>query len=665
MKKLLCILLILVMTVGSAALTVEAANVEYAQSGATKDEVPVGNYVDLAETGVTTQSAAVSWVKTQADGNKALDYDGQYGAQCVDLIAYYLQYLGMTSLIGGNAKDYINKTMPSGSGWVKYTYSSGFTPKPGDICVWGANATLDADGYWTASSLGHIGIVYSVGSSTFTSVEQNVNGKQYCQYISNRSISKVNTYIRPFLTIDLGTNFYANIHTTAKSGFSVAANDSANVYLDTTTYSDYQKWYFERQSDTSYKITNVKLSKCLDVYGAKTDNGTNIQVYKSNDSNAQRFYIVTNESGYSLVPKCSTTSAVDVTSANFAKGTNIEEWKSKLNAAQRFTISKTVNHKDIGTNFYANIKSINSGFSVAADSSSNVVLATASGTNNYQKWLFERQSDKTYKIKNVMLGKYLDVYGAKTANKTNVQVYSSNNSSAQRWYVVANGSYYRLVPKCSLSSALDINGGTFAAGTNIQEYTQNSSNAQKFSIVSTNLNTPSVTKTENTTTGVKLTWGKVTGAAKYRVFIKSGSSWKKLGDTTALTYTHTAAKSGTKYTYTVRCITSDGSSYTSAYNTTGWSRTFIAAPQISKLQNTSKGVKITWGKVTGAAKYRVYVKSGSSGYKKLTDTASTTYTHTAAKSGTTYTYTVRCVTSDGKTLTSSYYASGKSITCKR
>ena len=39
-----------------------------------------------------TQSEAVACAQSQL--GKALDYDGKYGAQCVDLICYYYQYLG-------------------------------------------------------------------------------------------------------------------------------------------------------------------------------------------------------------------------------------------------------------------------------------------------------------------------------------------------------------------------------------------------------------------------------------------------------------------------------------------------------------------------------------------------------------------------------------------
>ena len=173
--------------------------------------------------------------------------------------------------------------------------------------------------------------------------------------------------------------------------------------------------------------------------------------------------------------------------------------------------------------------------------------------------------------------------------------------------------------------------------------------------------TPKATRIENTTTGVKLTWGKITGAVKYRVFVKNGSGWKQLGDTTATSYTHKAAASGTTYTYTVRCVSSDGKTYHSAYNSKGWSIKYIAAPAISKRQNVTNGIRLVWNAVKGAAKYRVFIKSGT-GWKTLADTTATSYVYTGAKSGTAYTFTVRCITADGKKFASAYNTAGWKVT---
>ena len=98
------------------------------------------------------------------------------------------------------------------------------------------------------------------------------------------------------------------------------------------------------------------------------------------------------------------------------------------------------------------------------------------------------------------------------------------------------------------------------------KFTRANINKLNAKMISTTLALPKVKKLSNTASGVKLTWGKVNGAVRYRVFVKSGSTWKKLGDTTATSFTHKGAKSGKQYTYTVRCVSADGKVFRSSYN---------------------------------------------------------------------------------------------------
>ena len=179
-----------------------------------------------------------------------------------------------------------------------------------------------------------------------------------------------------------------------------------------------------------------------------------------------------------------------------------------------------------------------------------------------------------------------------------------------------------------------------------------------YNITVNNLGTPKITSFSSLASGVKINWGGVAGAAKYRVYYKSRSGWKRLGDTTGTSFVDTAVKSGATYTYTVRCINSAGNRFTSGYNSSGWKYTYnMATPKITSFSCSSSGIKITWGKVTNAVKYRVYYK-GKKGWVKMADTTGTSYLDKAVKYGKTYTYTVRCINSSGKRFTSSYNKSG-------
>ena len=178
------------------------------------------------------------------------------------------------------------------------------------------------------------------------------------------------------------------------------------------------------------------------------------------------------------------------------------------------------------------------------------------------------------------------------------------------------------------------------------------------------LSTPTLKSASKSGSSIVVKWDAVSGAAKYRVFRKgpADTSWKILGDTTSTSYSDSDVKNDTKYTYTVRCISSDGKSYTSSYNSTGISCTYYtyATPTLVSAKVAANGIVVTWNAVSGAAKYRVYRKVGSGSWGRIGDTTGTSFTDTTCKSGTTYIYTVRCISADAQSYTSSYNSKGVS-----
>ena len=134
----------------------------------------------------------------------------------------------------------------------------------------------------------------------------------------------------------------------------------------------------------------------------------------------------------------------------------------------------------------------------------------------------------------------------------------------------------------------------------------------------------------------------------------------KLIDTTAVSFVDKKVTSGKTYSYKVRCITSDGKTYTSQ-EAAAKTIKYIKMPKISKAQNVTTGVKVSWSKSAGAAKYRVLRKTAGGGWSKLADTTALSYIDKTAKKGTKYTYSVRCVSADGKTFTSAYDTKGVTI----
>ena len=163
--------------------------------------------------------------------------------------------------------------------------------------------------------------------------------------------------------------------------------------------------------------------------------------------------------------------------------------------------------------------------------------------------------------------------------------------------------------------------------------------------------------------GVVVTWSAVDGASNYRVYRKtSGGSWSKLADTTSTSYTDTTASTGTKYAYTVRCISADAKTVLSAAPT-GVSITYCATPKVTSVKNADnyQGAIIKWNAVSGAENYRVFRKESGGSWKAIATTTGTNLTDATGLSGVTYYYTVRCFSSDGKTATSGFDNTGVSI----
>ncbi len=175
------------------------------------------------------------------------------------------------------------------------------------------------------------------------------------------------------------------------------------------------------------------------------------------------------------------------------------------------------------------------------------------------------------------------------------------------------------------------------------------------------LATPELKTIQNTAAGVKITWAASEGAVKYRVIRKAkGGVWEKAGDpVTGTSFTDTTAVSGTTYCYSVRCTDAAGATYTSGYDAEGLTITFLSAPVLSAVTNTSTGALVSWKAVTGANTYRVYRKVPDGSWKKIADTTKTSYTDSTAVSGTTYYYSVHCVNDAGTALTSAGYCTPK------
>lgn len=221
-------------------------------------------------------------------------------------------------------------------------YSYGSTPKLGAIACW--------DKYDQNS--GHVAVVEAVNGNTVTISESHYNSTFFDTRTINSDSSNYLTSMR-FLgyiyigdfnenpnppSIDLGSCFDAYIINSA--AWKMLTAKGSNVELQSETGYRNQLWYFERQSDGSYRIENVaNRGCCLDVYNFG-GSGTNVGSGASNDSSAQRWKVVEDSGDYNLIPLCSKDCALDVSNGATHDGANVQIYSINHSDAQKFKIWK-------------------------------------------------------------------------------------------------------------------------------------------------------------------------------------------------------------------------------------------------------------------------------------------------------------------------------------
>ena len=328
--------------------------------------------------------------------------------------------------------------------------------------------------------------------------------------------------------VDLGDNFCAKISTTTDKRLSLS---SKNVILYKDSKAPAQVWRFVRQSDESYMIVNQKTGECLNVQNEGSTPGSNVQIYAQNESDAQRWYIYYQEGKYVLVPKNAQDCAMDIENGVMEDLTNIQINTRNNTNAQKFKILKvnyfeTVAPADLGTDLYYKITA-SSGKNLSL-SGSNVILYPAS-TAKAQQWKFVRQTDGSYKLVNQKDGtRCLDVNSKSGESGANVQIADESGLNSQSWFIYLKEGKYMLRPACSQNCVLNVEGGKSADLTNIEIYTFDSSSSQLFTFTEVSETSGNTTTVDTSKIEVirKIiyaveTGGQVYGNVRYDAFIEA------------------------------------------------------------------------------------------------------------------------------------------------
>lgn len=296
------------------------------------------------------------------------------------------------------------------------------------------------------------------------------------------------------------------------SGMAVAVKDNKN--LNKTNVLQFfptgeitQKWKIVPTGKGYYNIVSCAGGKLLDVAGGNTANKTNIQIYQANGKSPQKFRFekvgeveefVKDErevenGTYVIASSLNEKMMVDLSGGSLYAGANIQLYSSNNCSAQQFVICKTQ-----GSEFYT-ITSKKSGMQVVyANSKLKNSTNVCQDTPDYlegNKWSIQHVIGDYYRIYAADSNFCLDVSGAKTINRTNIQIYQSNGHKAQIFKLQQINNQvtteqnatqelkeglYTIATAVNNSKMLDVPSGLSTEGLNLQIYQNNNATAQKF-----------------------------------------------------------------------------------------------------------------------------------------------------------------------------------------
>lgn len=258
---------------------------------------------------------------------------------------------------------------------------------------------------------------------------------------------------------------------------------TANVQQWEANGTDAQLWAISDNSDGTFTLLNRLNGLALDVAYGSTTAGANAWTYTSNGTDAQRwtFRKVTrllSDGTYTLYTALAPDSKVlDIPSASTSDGETIQIWDSNGGFAQKYQ----VRGQDSANELYT-IQSLCSGMYLSVASSSSGARIIQSSTAHNWSIAF---SGLGFFLTDPASGLLLDVSYASTANGAGVQLWESNNSTAQRIrfanvLIIADGCYK--FATAMGGHALDIADAAFLNGKNVQIWDDNGSNAQKYDV---------------------------------------------------------------------------------------------------------------------------------------------------------------------------------------
>lgn len=249
----------------------------------------------------------------------------------------------------------------------------------------------------------------------------------------------------------------------------------------------------------------------LDVAGKKTANGTNIDIYNYNGGTNQQFMLTKNSDGsYKIRTRISgDVSAVEVADGSAQSGANIQQWEVNGANCQDWIMEEVSNPGcKMDTSVIYEFKNVNSDMVMdivngKMESGSNVQQFTANGLD-CQKWVLKAFSGggNYYYIHSAADTNFvLKADGSANGGNISIDEYSSKDSSMLfKFSKNPDGTYYIMTRASKDSCLVETAGANLEKGANIQQWSPTNSNCQKWSAETMTTTAPTTTIATTTTT---------------------------------------------------------------------------------------------------------------------------------------------------------------------
>ena len=256
-------------------------------------------------------------------------------------------------------------------------------------------------------------------------------------------------------------------------------NPSNNSFLGSSskgniqTSPNQQSWHFVESEDKNYyTIVNPKSDEVLGIDNSSFSNKSNVRLGSNTNTCAQKWIIRSlGRNEYQIKNACYPKFVLDLQDG--LSNVQIYTKTSYANAHQKWIIEESTQEPKLSvvdeSKEYRIVNPENN--SALSFSNSNVLTKSKNNSDPSQTWILTKGNNDYYTITNKASQTALDISGGNFANKTSIQLHSSNGSCAQKWDLQKNSDgSFTIASYCSNLFVLDLQDGL----SNVQIYTKTS-----------------------------------------------------------------------------------------------------------------------------------------------------------------------------------------------